>query len=301
MTFAQEVKKELCKVPIESVKLAVSECYGIFLFANVFRADEIRIITENRDLASRISALLSYAFSIDAAPSQKGEGVRFVFRITDQMQLFHIFEALAVDPDNACSKIEPHLIADEKSRNAFLRGAFLSGASVADPSVRYHLEFSTPFLGFSGAMQHFFTQLNLTPRVTARSGKYVIYFKSSEAIEDILTRAGAHHSSLTVMEKKVVKEVRNGVNRYVNCETANITRTVAAAKNQTRAIRQLESDGRLEVLPKELRETALVRLENPEASLSALGEMLDPPVNRATINYRLKKLMEIAGKEEKDI
>lgn len=298
MSFAQEVKKELCALPVGNRQCAIAESYGVFLFANIFRADEIRIITVNEEFSFRLKALVYNAFGINIEMSHGGEGSRFVFRIYDQMQLFHIFETLGVDPDSAASKINFSLLEDDECRSAFLRGAFLSGASVADPAVRYHLEFTTPYLGFSGAMRLFFTYLHINPRVTTRAGKYVIYFKSSESIEDILAHIGAHHSSLSVMQTKVVKEVRNGVNRYVNCETANITKTVAAAQIQTQAIKRLEEEGKLNVLPRELKETAIARIENPEASLSALGQLLVPPVSRATVNYRLKKLIELSDKED---
>jgi len=197
-------------------------------------------------------------------------------------------------------RLDPTLITRDCCRGAFLRGAFLSGGSVADPDTRYHLEFSTPYRSFSSALQNFFMDLGLTPHQTMRAGKHLIYFKLSEAIEEILTHAGAHRAALKVMEAKVVKEVRNNVNRYVNCETANITKTVAAAQLQTQAIRALAESGRLDTLPEALRETARVRLENPEASLASLGAMISPPVNRATLNYRLKKLMDIALQMEKE-
>ena len=149
-------------------------------------------------------------------------------------------------------------------------------------------------------MKLFLQQLELAPRITTRSGKYVIYFKSSEAITDIIAMAGAHHASLEIVQTTVIKDVRNSVTRYVNCETANITRTIAAASAQTQAIEKLEKRGKLAALPEPLKQTALARLENPDASLTALGNSLNPPVNRATLNYRLKKLMELASEEGKD-
>ena len=298
MSFAQDVKKELCALPFGKNSAALAECYGILLFANIFRGDEIRIITQSGEFAARIVELFFRSFGITVEPKSAGEGSRFVFSIIDQMQLYSVFEALGIDPDTSGTKLSSALLKGQENRGAFLRGAFLSGGSLADPNVRYHLEFCTPFLGFSGAMSLFFEQLKLTPRVTTRAGKYVIYFKSSESIADIITMAGAHRAALEIIQAKVVKQVRNGVNRYVNCETANISRTVSAAQVQTQAIEKLQSSGKLDVLPPALRETALIRLENPEASLSALGEMLSPPVNRATLNYRLKKLLELASAEE---
>ena len=181
---------------------------------------------------------------------------------------------------------------------AFLRGAFLSGGSVAAPESRYHLEFVTPHYVFSTEMTAFLMDAEFQPKMTRRQSKYVLYFKSSEAIEDFLVGPGAPVSALAVMQAKVVKDVRNQINRHVNCETANISKTVDAAAAQIRAIRLLEADGRLQLQPEPVKAAARARLENPEASLSVLASSLDPPVSRATLNYRLKKLVDLAEEKE---
>ncbi len=280
----------------------LAESYGILLFANVFRSNEIRLITQSMALAERIHALFSHAFGINVPVLRNAENGRYIIKISDATSIFRIFDALNLDPDVTGIRLNSALVEQPCCQGAFLRGAFLSGGSVADPDARYHLEFSTPYRSFSDALASLLETLSLTPRITMRAGKYMIYFKRSEAIEEIFTRAGAHQAALTIMQAKVVKEVRNSVNRYVNCETANISKTVEAARMQNRAIRRLLESGRLDTLPETLRQTAQLRLENPEASLSALGLMFSPPVNRATLNYRLKKLLELSvqlcGEEE---
>ncbi len=295
MSFSQKVKEELCAQPMEKRCCILAESYGILLFSNVFRSDEIRLITQSEALAKRASALFSHAFGIRIPALQNTENGRYIIKIEDATSIFRIFDALNLDPDVTGIRLNDTLVSKPCCQGAFVRGAFLSGGSVAAPDTRYHLEFSTPYRSFSDALVSLLEQLSLAPRVTMRAGKYMIYLKRSEAIEELLTRAGAHQAALAVMQAKVVKEVRNGVNRYVNCETANISKTVEAARMQTQAIRRLSENGRLDALPETLRLTAQLRLENPEASLSALGRMFSPPVNRATLNYRLKKIVELSA------
>ena len=196
-------------------------------------------------------------------------------------------------------RINRAILEEDSCNAAFLRGAFLSGGSVAAPESRYHLEFVTPHYVFSTEMTAFLMDAEFQPKVTRRQSKYVLYFKSSEAIEDFLIATGAPVCALSVMQAKVVKDVRNQINRHVNCETANISKTVDAAAAQIRAIRLLQDDGRLQLLPRVVQEAARLRIEYPESSLSVLAASLDPPVSRATLSYRLKKLVELASDMER--
>ena len=300
MTFSQKVKAELCALPLEQPCCQMAECYGAMLFANVFRADELRFITGSETVALRITALLRACFGLTLTPEKRREKGRFVLKTQDTTALFHIFNALGHDPDAAGIQLSRTVLEKSCCRAAFLRGAFLTGGSVADPEKRYHMEFSTPYRGLSAAFAAFLEDMELVPRVTMRAGQYLVYFKRSETIEDLLVTVGAQKSALEIMQSKVVKEVRNNVNRYVNCETANITKTIEAAQTQVQAIRRLADTGKLAALPEALRETAELRLANPEASLSALGRLLSPPVGRATLNYRLKKLVELSMEEKEE-
>ena len=300
MTFSQKVKAELCALPLEKPCCLTAECYGAMLFANVFRADELRIITGSETVAQRMTALARAGFGLDLAQEKRREKGRFVLKTQDTTALFHVFNALGHDPDAASMALSRTALEKPCCRASFLRGAFLTGGAAADPEKRYHLEFTTPYRGLSAAFAAFLEEMDLAPRVTMRAGQYLVYFKRSETIEDLLVTIGAQKCALEVMQSKVVKEVRNNVNRYVNCETANITKTIEAAQTQVQAIRRLADTGRLAALPEALRETAELRLENPEASLSALGQLLSPPVGRATLNYRLKKLVELSREEKEE-
>ena len=294
MSFSQEVKHELCAVPVEKDCDAVAECYGILLFANLFRQNGIRIITGNADFSGRIRMLFQRAFGLGIEPRRGAREGRYVYEIMDKARVHRIFEAFGLDPRASGVRLNRAILEESCCKAACLRGAFLSGGSVASPESRYHLEFVTPHYVFSTEMTAFLMDAEFQPKVTRRQSKHVLYFKSSEAIEDFLVGTGAQVSALAMMQAKVVKDVRNQINRHVNCETANITKTVDAAAAQLRAIRTLEENGQLQLQPQTIRDAAHARVENPEASLSVLAAAMDPPVSRATLNYRLRRLVELA-------
>ena len=132
------------------------------------------------------------------------------------------------------------------------------------------------------------------PKSIARNGSFVTYFKQSDQIEDFLTLIGAPVAAMNVMTAKMEKDLRNSVNRRLNCDSANLDKAVLAAREQTEAIRKLQAAGILENLPDKLQQTAALRLENPELTLSELAEEFDPPVTKSCLNHRLRKLVELA-------
>ena len=136
--------------------------------------------------------------------------------------------------------------------------------------------------------------LYTSPKNASRNGNYITYFKQSEAIEDFLTMMGAPLAAMELMTAKVEKEIRNSINRRVNCDTANLEKMVAASMDQVEAIRRLEASGRLDALPERLKETARLRIENPEASLSELAELAVPRVTKSCLNHRLRKIVELS-------
>ena len=188
------------------------------------------------------------------------------------------------------------LLEDECCRTAFLRGAFLAGGSVTDPEKRYHLELDTGHAQASREVAALLTEMGFLPHSVRRGGSSVIYFKQSEHIEDLLTTIGAPAAAMDIMTAKVDKEIRNGANRAMNCDMANVNKTIDAALEQKNAIQRLQENGRLECLPEKLRQTALLRLQYPEMSLSQLAEKCDPPVTKSCMNHRMRKLLEEAKK-----
>ena len=184
-------------------------------------------------------------------------------------------------------------------KRAFLRGIFLRNGTMTDPEEIYNLEmvFRHPWL--ANEVMRLLVQFEIPGKMTERKGRYVVYLRDGDDISDFLRVLGANRSLLHMEDIRVVKDVRNRVNRRVNCETANIHKTAASSVRQIEDIRTIEERDGLESLPDPLKEIALVRLEYPEATLSELGGLLDPPVGKSGVNHRLRRLHEIAvGKEQ---
>ena len=296
-SFAYKVRSELCRTAVQRLCCARAEAYGVLLYCNTFTSREIRIITENPEFAARLPRLFQRAFTLrfDRLPEEDTGRGKLIFQITQQDKLNKIINQFGYDPrQNPVLHVNFGMLEDECCRTAFLRGAFLSGGSVTDPEKRYHLELATSHLQASREVSALLTELGFFPRSVMRSGSAVIYFKQSEHIEDFLTKIGAPASAMDIMTAKVDKEIRNGANRAMNCDMANVNKTLDAALEQKNAIEKLQQRGALENLPDKLRQTALLRLQNPELSLTQLAERCDPPVTKSCLNHRMRKLMSMA-------
>ena len=295
MSFSGDVKQELCRHDIAHSCCACAEMYGALLFCNTFTAREVRIITECAAFAARLPRLLQRAFGLtfDRLPSDEEQ--KYIFQIMDTRKLEIIINAFGFDPrQSPVLHINFGLLEDECCRSAFLRGAFLSGGSITDPAKGYHLELATSHAQASREMQALLTDMGRRPKHVARGGYQVIYFKNSDQIEDILTVMGAPVAAMEIMNTKAEKELRNDVNRRVNCEAANLDKAVDAAQEQLEAIRRLYELDRVESLPDKLKETIILRETYPELTLSQLAQEFDPPVTKSGLNHRLRKLIELS-------
>ena len=296
-SFAGKVKNELCRVPVQRLCCARAEAYGVLLYGNTFSPTEVRLITESADFAARLPRLFQRAFGLKFDRLPEEERGKLIFGITDRSKLDRIINQLGYDPrQNLVLHVNFGLLEDECCRTAFLRGAFLAGGSVTDPEKRYHLELDTGHTQASREVATLLTEMGFLPHSVRRGGSSVIYFKQSEHIEDLLTTIGAPAAAMDIMTAKVDKEIRNGANRAMNCDMANVNKTIDAALEQKNAIQRLQENGRLERLPEKLRQTALLRLQYPEMSLSQLAEKCDPPVTKSCMNHRMRKLLEEAKK-----
>lgn len=296
MSFAGEVKNELCRFALSRKCCAQAECYGILLYCNTYTAEEIRIITESDAFAQRLPALFKKAFKLTFDRLPEGEG-KHIFSITQPRKLEAIQQVFGGDPGALALHINFAVLEESCCRLSFLRGAFLAGGSVTDPRKGYHLELATSHLSVSREMQALMREMELEPKAAQRKGNAVIYFKQSDRIEDFLTSIGAPLSAMEIMNAKLEKDLRGSVNRRVNCDAANLDKAVEAAMAQMEAIRRLEESGKLALLPDKLREAAALRLAHPEDTLSQLAEQCDPPITKSALNHRLRKLVEL-GREE---
>lgn len=298
MSFSSQVKSELCRAGLSRRCCAQAEAYGILMFCNQFTPGEIRIITESDALCARLPALFKKAFRLtfDRLPEPEETGKRsFVIRSAEKIAA--VSEVYGMDPAGMPAHHVNFAVLEESCcRFSFLRGAFLAGGSVSDPGKSYHLELATSHYNVSRETFTLMQECGLAPKQATRKANYVIYFKQSESIEDFLTAAGAPVSAMEVMNAKVEKTLRCSVNRRVNCDAANLDKTVEAAQAQLAAIRRLAAAGRLNDLPDKLREAALLRLDHAEDTLEQLAARCEPPVTKSALNHRLRKLVSL-GRE----
>lgn len=297
ITFAASAKAEMCRNIPQKHCCALAECFGILLFCNSFRADGIRIVTECRDFAMNLPKLFKKAFSItfDHVPAEDAPG-KLVFLINDAAKLSTIMNAYGMDPSSTVSlHINLPYLESDCCKNAFLRGAFLAGGSVTDPTKAYHLEITTCHQSVARECLALMEEvLFFYPKTATRGGGQVLYIKNSEQISDLLTYLGAPVAAMGIMEARLEKELNNKVNRRCNCDDANTSKVVEAAQEQLSAIRVLRDIGRFEALPGKLKQAAIAREENPEASLTELAELMEPAISKPAMNHRLKKLLEFA-------
>jgi len=296
MSFAGDVKSELCRAPLTRRCCAQAECYGILLYCNTFSSGEIRIITESDAFAQRLPQLFKKAFKVTFDRLPDGEG-KYIFAVNAPAKLAAIQHTYGYDPRALGLHINFGVVEESCCRAAFLRGAFLAGGSVTDPRKGYHLELTTSHQSVSREMLALMRDMNLEPKAAPRKGNAVIYFKQSDRIEDFLTSIGAPICAMEVMNAKLEKDLRGSVNRRVNCDAANLDKAVEAAMAQVEAIRTLEERGELAALPDKLKEAAQLRLAHPEDTLAQLAQRCDPPITKSALNHRLRKLVEL-GKAE---
>ena len=298
MSFSAETKAELCKTPLSRGCCALAECYGILLYCHTFSAREIRIITASPALAQRLPKLFRRAFDLDfdKRPPESAQGKRS-FLITDTDKIQKVFAAYGIEAGLSLH-INLGVLESDCCRTAFLRGAFLSGGSITDPDKRYHLEILTSHQSVSRETYALLREMDFTPHDSLRSGGYITYFKQSDAIADYLTTLGAPLSAIGVLQAKVEKDMRNAVNRRVNCDSANADKIVAAAREQLDTIKALDERYGLFNLPEVLQQTAMLRIANPESSLAELAELAWPPVSKSCMSHRMKKLLSYTEEEE---
>lgn len=296
MSFAASAKAEVCRAVPAKKCCALAQCFGILLFCNSFSADGIRIITESREFGYILPKLFMKAFDLefDSFPSLESPG-KLVFQMDEQEKLDAILAAYGFDRGTLALHVNLPVLENDCCKAAFLRGAFLAGGSVTDPEKGYHFEIATTHHSVARETYALMQEmLGFYPKMAARGGGQVLYFKQSDLISDCLTYLGAPVAAMGIMEAKLEKELNNKVNRRCNCDDANTSKVVEAAQEQLRAIRLLRELGLLDKLPQKLQAAARAREENPESSLTELAAMMEPPISKPAMNNRLKKLMLIA-------
>ena len=308
MSFSSDIKKELCTAEAYERDLLKAELYGMLIFGKTFREDEIVFTTESVDAVRRITMLLQnlYMPIIEkqaALRAKSGQSHLFKISVIDGGECKRIFDDFGHSSNQVTLRVNRANIYSEELARAFLRGVFLSCGSASDPMKSYHAEFCVPYKNLSVDLCKILTEVTeceFSPKTVARNGNYIVYFKGSEQICDLLTYIGAPIQAMEIMGTKAVKQVRNNVNRRINSEVANISKVVSASVKQIEAIKYIQRTVGLEALPDDLKEIAYLRLENPEMSLRALGDNLSPPISRSGANHRMQRLLEYAETPEEN-
>lgn len=309
MSFSSEVKEELSHLSCQEEHCLKAElaaiiclCSDITRFARGEYSLDLR--TENAAVARRFYTLIKTAFDIQPGVSSGKHNYlkksrSFGISLNRSSDVLTVLRAVGLinnlgQIDKYNSRIYHPLLQRTCCRRAFLRGAFLASGSVTDPEKNYHFEITCAddetAQQICGLLQYF----GLEAKCVLRKKYYVVYLKEGTMISDALNIIGAHVSMMKFENVRIVKDVRNSVNRRVNCETANISKTVSAARKQIEDIEYIKKTIGLDKLPDNLRDVAGARLEEPEASLKELGRMLSPPVGKSGVNHRLRKLSQMA-------
>ncbi len=296
MSFSSDVKRELCETLPEKPCCRKAQLYGMLEAGRSFSAKKISLQTENDFVAACYTQLLREIAGVDTLCSDSpGKGNKFHTLTVPDEQCRSVWELFGHDSSAYAVRLNRANFECDDCGPAYLRGIFLTCGAMTSPQIGYHMEFSIPYYHLAKDWKALFSEWELGAREIRRKGSYVLYFKESEQIEDCLTRMGAVGASLELMNIKMVKDIRNKANRITNCESANIDKTVAAASRQIAAVQTILRVCGLDALPEDLRELALIRLENPEYSLRELGEALTPPISRSGVNHRLNRIMEFAS------
>ena len=305
MSFSTVVKDELCRVELHhDICCMKSEILGVILTGNLFSSEKntrnVKMVTENAAFARRIYSTVRKVYSIspEVAIRRSSKLKKHVSYsvIMASMQLINkmLYDfGISAFSENNYSSIKT-LLKKVCCKKSFLRAAFLSGGSISDPEKTYHLEISTRNLSCAELIKELLLEYGINLKIIIRKGIYVAYIKEGENIVDFLNIIGAHAALMELENVRILKDMRNSVNRIVNCETANLEKTVNASVRQVENIKLIQSVIGIDKLPDNLIEIAELRLEYSEASLKELGEMLHPKLGKSGVNHRLRKLDEIA-------
>lgn len=309
MSFSLEIKEEL-ETRIDTAKhCQIAEFAAIMAFCGKVRRRTgglmgLELTTENEVVRRKVVELAIKAFSASEESFEveyEGKNNRIInIFINDEKLIAKILMAIKWCDDNF-TVVEPvfvnhRIIQKECCKRAFIRGAFLAAGSISDPNKSYHYEIVCEYEEDAVQMQELLKFFNLDAKIIQRKRNYVTYIKEGNNITDVLNIMGAFVSQMKLYNVMILKGMRNDVNRKVNCETANLNKTIEAAVKQIRDIEYVRDTVGLESLSDGLREVAEIRLENPDMKLKDIGELLNPPVGKSGVNHRLRKISELAQK-----
>jgi len=311
MSFSTDTKEELARIIPEKNCCIIAELSALVRMSGTLEFNgrnelRIQLSTENPSTARKIFKLFkqAYGFSAEIQIRQTprfNKGKQYVLLIHDAKESLRLLKETGVLEKNweghrLTEKLPKSILKNRCCKRAYLRGAFLGGGSISSPEKNYHLEFISSNEQHIETIHNTLKYFDLSGKVIERKGHFVLYLKEGEQVVDILNIMGAHHALLALENIRILKQMRNNINRIVNCETANLSKTVKASMRQVEIIDYIDKRIGIQQLPEGLREIAIARLKYPEASLKELGELLNPQIGKSGINHRFRKLEQIENK-----
>lgn len=309
MSFSSEVKEELSRDIPRARHCQIAEIAAMLSFIGTVRETKtkkkiIEFQTENVVVARKCFTILQKTFNIKASVSVRRhvylkKNRFYIVSVTDQVNVQRLLHAVKKDGTIGLMAtkemlVSRQIIMGECCKKAFIRAAFLCSGSVTNPEKSYHLEFVCPLEEWAEQIQEILHIFKIEAKVILRKSHFIVYVKESSQISELLGLMEAYSGMMKLENVRIMKEMRNAVNRKVNCEAANIIKTALASSKQIADIRYIQEHIGLQELSDDLKEIALARLSKPEASLKELGASLNPPVGKSGVNHRLRKLKAIA-------
>ena len=314
MSFSGNVKEELSEHWSSARHCQIAELAAILglcgsIIINSRNEYRVKVHTENKAVARKVFTLIKKTFNIESDISirrniQK-QSVSYSVVVKQHQDALRVLQAVKLidehlDGFEEVRIVNPIVVQQTCCKRAFIRGAFLAAGSMSDPKKAYHFEIVCAAEPMAEQIRELMSSFSMDAKIVQRKKSYIVYLKEGSQIVDILNIMEAHVSLMELENVRILKEMRNTVNRKVNCETANLNKTVSAAVKQLEDITYLRDTIGLEKLSEGLEEVALARLSHPDASLKELGALLSPPVGKSGVNHRLRKLGDLAEKVRKE-
>ncbi|MFZ7101303.1 MAG: DNA-binding protein WhiA [Peptococcaceae bacterium] len=306
MSFSEITKNELARVIPKSRCCQMAELAGLVrmdgtILISTNNQIGLELTTENAAVARKVLKLAKLVFSVETEirvqrKNRLKKNNIYLVKIPPQNKVQEILTTLGITSEGFLINPEVSTVVTKKKccRRSYLRGVFLGAGYVNDPENTYHLEIIATSLEYSRSLVNLIKKFDLEPKISTRKNWYIVYLKESEQIVTFLNIIEAHTALLNFESVRIQKDMRNKVNRLVNCETANLNKTIDAAFKQKENIELIAGTVGLDKLPIGLRQVAELRLEHPDISLKELGEMIEPKLGKSGINHRMRKLEKIA-------
>ena len=306
MSFSNEIKNELAHMEHDKKCCEIAELAGLVRMDGTIligsrKGIGLELVTENAAVARKAFKGLKKLFQVETEITvQRRTRLKknnvYLVRVPGQPKVMELLDTLGLTKDGLMynPEISDALVKKECCKRSYLRGVFLGAGSLSDPMNSYHLEIVANSEEYADSLVKLIETFGLHPKISSRKNVLLVYLKESEQIADFLNIIGAHQALLELENIRIQKEVRNQVNRLVNCESANMNKTIDAAVRQKENIEFIQKYYGLEKLNEGLRAVAEARQEYPEVSLKELGTLMDPPIGKSGINHRMRKLEELA-------